>query len=247
MTKKEAVRRLSGIIGVVVALVVVALLVGRAPGVMASPDAVSYHDHADIYLQAEQFLADVAGEQEDYQLQPIDSRVRLQRCLEPLDIDFQRHRKGARRAILEVRCGGETAWRIYLSATVQRLGQVVVVQQPLLANERIQRHHLVLEKRDLVRLRHGHFERLEQVEGMHTKRAVRADTIVTPEMLYLPNMVNKGDQVTIQLRQGGLQVQMKGVALEDGHRDGRVQVQNSSSGKVVEGIVVAPSRVVVNP
>ncbi|HIJ29289.1 MAG TPA: flagellar basal body P-ring formation protein FlgA, partial [Gammaproteobacteria bacterium] len=82
-------------------------------------------------------------------------------------------------------------------------------------------------------------------KGKFAQRSIQGGVVLTPKMLFIPNLVDKGDQVTILFQQGDLKVQMKGVAMENGYRDGKIRVKNSSSGKMVEGVVTAPGRVLV--
>ncbi len=123
--------------------------------------------------------------------------------------------------------------------------EVVVTIAPVLKGERVDVNNLTLEMQDLSRLRKGYYESKEQLQGMYAKRALQGGVVLTPQLLFVPNLIDKGDQVSIQIQRGELRVQMEGVAIEDGYRDGKIRVRNNSSGKIVEGIVVAPGRVLV--
>ncbi len=207
---------------------------------------VAFHPLEDIYTQVQDFLEqDRGGEGVSIQLNPLDSRLRLKQCGVPLSIDYQRNRGRSGRAIIEVRCVGATPWRIYVTAKISEMREVVVTIAPVLKGERVDVNNLTLEMQDLSRLRKGYYESKEQLQGMYAKRALQGGVVLTPQLLFVPNLIDKGDQVSIQIQRGELRVQMEGVAIEDGYRDGKIRVRNNSSGKIVEGIVVAPGRVLV--
>ncbi len=212
---------------------------------MALPKG-EHHPLNEIYTEVEAFLEqDFGGEGVSIRISRMDSRLRLNKCSEPLLMEYQNRRRHGGRAVVEVRCVAEKPWRIYVTAHIRKTEPVVVVQVPLLKGEKVERNHLAYEDREVSRLRQGYFESFEQVEGRYAKRAIRAATVLTPHLIYIPNLINKGDQVSILVQIGELRVQMKGIALEDGHRDGKIRVKNSSSGKIVEGIAIAPSQVLV--
>ena len=203
-----------------------------------------HHPLHEIYQAVEQFLvADQGEEGVTIDVSPLDSRLRLKACSVPLLVDYQRSRSRSGRTIVQVRCQGEKPWRIYVTATVRKLQNVVVTLAPILKGERVALENLAYEQRDISRLRHGFFEEKEQLKGKFAKKAIRGDVVLTPQQLFVPNLIDKGDQVSILFQKGDLKVQMKGVALENGHRDGKIRVKNSSSGKIVEGTVIAPGRI----
>ncbi len=209
----------------------------------AAPDR---HSLLDIYSQVQNFLQqDQGGEGVSIEVKPLDSRLRLKYCKAPLEIDYQRGRGQVGRLVVEVRCVGSTPWRIYVTAKVNKMQSAVTTIAPVLKGERIESSNLVIEQHDLSRLRRGYFESKQLLEGKFAKRAIQGGVVLTPQLLYVPNAIDKGDQVSILIRRGDLRVQMEGVAMENGAMDGKIRVKNRSSGKVVEGVVVAPGRVMV--
>ncbi len=218
-----------------------------AAGNVAAAESKDRHPLTDILGQVERFLQqDLAEDGVMINVYPLDSRIFLKRCQAPLSIDYQRNRRRSGKVVTEVRCTGENPWRVYVSAKVYQVKKVAVATTTLMEGERIEPSHISYEARDLSRLRHGYFEDIAQLEGYLAKKMIQADTVLTPRLVYVPNLINKGDRVSILIRSGPLRVQMKGVAMENGHRDSRIRVKNSSSGKVVEGLVTAPAQVVVD-
>jgi flagellar basal body P-ring formation protein FlgA len=212
----------------------------------AKEKAVPPHSLGEIYAEVRDFLQqDQGGEGVTIDVLPLDSRLRLKACDVPLSLDYQRARSRSGKSIIQVRCSGVKPWRIFVSAVVRKVQNVVVTVAPILKGERVTEESLAFEEHDLSRLRQGYFEKKEQLKGKFAQRSIQGGVVLTPKMLFIPNLVDKGDQVTILFQQGDLKVQMKGVAMENGYRDGKIRVKNSSSGKMVEGVVTAPGRVLV--
>ncbi|MCP5089573.1 MAG: flagellar basal body P-ring formation protein FlgA, partial [Gammaproteobacteria bacterium] len=77
------------------------------------------------------------------------------------------------------------------------------------------------------------------------KTQLLAGRILTPAMLRADATIRKGQAVTLIINSGGINVQMSGKALMDGALNQRIQVENTNSGRVVEGIVRSPEHVEV--
>lgn len=60
-------------------------------------------------------------------------------------------------------------------------------------------------------------------------------------------LIRRGELVTLLSRGGAIEVRAQGKALGDGALGDSIQVQNSSSGRVVGGVVRAAGQVEVNP
>jgi flagella basal body P-ring formation protein FlgA len=60
---------------------------------------------------------------------------------------------------------------------------------------------------------------------------------VTPHMVEAPRLIQRGQEVTLVVEGTALAVRAKGTALGDAAEGERVQVRNSSSQEVVEGVV----------
>ncbi len=211
----------------------------------AAEQPSDHHPLEDIYTQVQDFLLQDQQEGDSFQLIPLDSRLRLKACAEPLDIRYQRNRSRSGQVVVEVRCRATSPWRVYLRARVERMREVVVSIAPTLKDEPVEMGNLQVALRDLSRLRQGYFETPDQLKGMYARKVIQGGEVLTPQLLYIPNLINKGDQVLIQIQRGELRVQMDGEAIEDGARDSKIRVRNHSSGKVVEGVAVAPGRVLV--
>jgi len=225
-------------------LLATVLMFSVTEDLIAAPSLEAPHSLQQIYTEVDQFLQQELRPQEGTSIEvvPLDSRLRLKSCSESLRLSWQGKRKSSGKVVIGVQCL-TAPWRLYVSAMIRAVRDVVVTQAAVLQGEPVTAQHLTTEPRDLTTLRQGYFESIEQVEGKYAKRAIRPGMVLHPKMLYRPELIKKGEQVSIVVNKGGLQVQMKGVALQGAYRDQRIQVRNSSSGKVVEGVAVAAGRV----
>lgn len=81
--------------------------------------------------------------------------------------------------------------------------------------------------------------------GMTPRKGVNAHKPLTESDLMMPEMVKKGESVTMTLSTGILNLTAQGKALETGAVGDIVRVLNISSNQVIEGTVTAPRTITV--
>ncbi len=82
--------------------------------------------------------------------------------------------------------------------------------------------------------------------GSTPRRAIAAGTLITPNDLQMPQMVSRGDLITMVYKQGGMYLTVKGRALEDGAIGQSIKVSNTGSNRTLEGRVTATKQVTIN-
>lgn len=134
---------------------------------------------------------------------------------------------------------GQPARTFFCQATIQAFGSPLVTGRELaagelLASQKVRRakeleltSYLALGKQPLFQLE----------ANLHLTRSLPADVILTWEDADYPLLVKKGDSVTIFVDMGAIQVQAPGRALADGKLGEQIKVMNTSSERIVEGIV----------
>ena len=172
---------------------------------------------------------------------PLDPRLRLKRCEEPLRAESASHNAG--RIAVRVSCSGPQPWRLYVRIEARRLGTVVVATRHLGAGTLLQAGDLRREERDLSRLPMGYAVQTREVIGRRLQRALRAGEAIPTGALARELLVKNGDPVTIVSGGAGYEISMRGTALRDGRQGARISVRNSSSGRIVQGHVIDRGRV----
>ncbi|MGI9247495.1 MAG: flagellar basal body P-ring formation chaperone FlgA [Woeseiaceae bacterium] len=216
------------------------LLFLLAASVSAATESVQWQATENIAATAEQFLRDRIGSaarRTTVQAGTLDSRHRLARCGKPLEAFLRRGTKIASRTIVGVRCTGEKPWKVYVPVAVVVTDTVLVARRTLPRGHLLVADDLATEKRDVSRLISGYISNVEELLGQRLKTQLIAGRVLTPAMLQADIAVKRGQAVTLTIKSRGIDIQMSGKALMDGAINQRIRVENTNSGRVVEGIV----------
>ncbi|HEY4544798.1 MAG TPA: flagellar basal body P-ring formation chaperone FlgA [Pedomonas sp.] len=87
---------------------------------------------------------------------------------------------------------------------------------------------------------------MEEIAGLEARRPLSAGAPVRAHDLRQPNLIKKGQAVTMVVSHGNLTIAAKGKALEDGSKGSIVRVQNINSNQVIQGEVTATGLVSVS-
>ena len=224
----------------VIAMTLVLLL---APGYLPAQDIQPLDSIRDVARDHVVETMLPAGQRNDVTIGRLDPRLRLRRCDAPLEA-FRNHsgRQGARSTI-GVRCTGSTPWTIYVSARIDSYMDVYVLNRSLARGERIQESDLDLVETNVGNLAHGYITDPTRAVGMEVRRAARGGEVLTPALLAPPELVRRGETVTVLASTGAAEITMQGEALDSGAKGDRIRVRNARSQRVVEGEIIGSNRV----
>ncbi|MES0874118.1 flagellar basal body P-ring formation chaperone FlgA [Sinimarinibacterium thermocellulolyticum] len=166
----------------------------------------------------------------------LDPRLRLPACTETPLADPPTLR-GAQTSVT-VRCT-RPPWTVYVPVRISDLRLVVVLAQAVAPGERLDPARLRLEMRDVAALPFGYVASLEEAAGLQARRALPSGAVLTPGDARPPQLVKRGQTVTLIGRGAGIEVRAEGTALAAGARGERVRVRNSASKRIIEGVVSA--------
>ena len=76
-------------------------------------------------------------------------------------------------------------------------------------------------------------------------QAMQAGRMVVDQSLQAPNLVLKGDPVSISYKSSHLAIRAKGTALESGSLQQKISVKNKVSNKIIDAIVIGRSSVAI--
>ena len=82
--------------------------------------------------------------------------------------------------------------------------------------------------------------------GLVARRAIPAGSVLTPTMLQVPNDVERGQTVLVEVHSGGAVVKVEAKAESAGHRGDTVSVRNATSGMLFRAEIEGKGRVLVN-
>lgn len=185
------------------------------------------------------------GQQVDVQVKALDQRLRLAYCLDHLDTTWSPGSRSLGRVTVQVACASPRPWRVHVQATVTMQGEVWTLARGMRRGEILNRDALVRQEVTLG-ANNTAFTSLgtpivdiEPWLGFTFTQRVNAGKVLNERMLKPPKLVSKGEAVVIRHLSRGLELRTRGVALSDAGARQQTQVRNSSSGKIIDVVVVA--------
>lgn len=175
----------------------------------------------------------------------LDTRLRLRACETELEGFLAPNTRFSGNSFVGIRCTSPVNWSLYVPVEVQVRGEVVVLVEARPRGSLVTARHVRLETRDLEGLASGYFTDANDVLDMVLRRPVLAGHVITPHMVEAPRLIQRGQEVTLIAEGAALSVRARGTALGDAAEGERVQVRNTSSQEVVEGVARGRGLVVV--
>lgn len=175
----------------------------------------------------------------------LDPRLRLAACGEGLEAFTPPGQRNVGFTTVGVRCSTPVAWTVYVQATVELMQPVLVLRHALPRGTVLSATDVEVVEQDVARLTFGYVVELKDVIGMTLRRSVTAGAVLHTGLIQQPTSIRRNERVTILGLIGGIEVRMEGQALMDGAKGDVIRVRNLSSGRDIEGVVVAPGVVQV--
>lgn len=226
----------------------VALLTAGVPAMSAQADATQ--DLAILRNTVSRFAMGLLGPQPQGTqifIEPgaLDARLRLAQCATP-EAFLPAGAKPAARFTVGVRCASP-AWSVYLPVTVESEVPVLVLRVPAASGATLTAADVEPQRRRVPGFATLYLTDTAQLSGRHLRQSAPPGTALNTELLVADIKVKRGQRVTLIARTGGFEVRAQGEAIADARPDGRVRVQNLSSGKIIEGSVETADTVRVGP
>jgi flagellar basal body P-ring formation protein FlgA len=177
---------------------------------------------------------------------PLDARLRLTPCPQALEADVPAGARLRDRVMVEVECLANPGWRTYVPVRIAGMRKAVVLRRSVVVGQVLKPEDVETLDSDPAQLPLGYFDDTGAVAGMTAGRSMAAGSVLSNQSLKLPNVILRGQTVTLLARGDGLNVRMAGRAMSDGYLNQRIKVQNISSGKLVEGIARSEQLVEIN-
>ncbi len=137
--------------------------------------------------------------------------------------------------------------RARMSGTVDRLSSIPVLRENL-------RKGTIIGKRDVEfmdipsrSVNHDTITNLEELKGMTPRRILHAGEPIRTGEIEAPQIVGRGQLVTMVFENGALSLTAKGKALENGAKGDLIRVVNTASNRTLEALVTGQREVTVQP
>ena len=143
----------------------------------------------------------------------------------------------------ELANGGTASWR-YTGSAVETI-EAAVPTRAFNRGDIIKAGDFTIERRPRGEFTSELPVAASEVAGLAARRSVRAGQPLRQSDLMKPEVVQKGETVTLQYQVPGIVLSMRGKALETGAEGDMVSVLNVESKRTVQGLVTGPGRVTI--
>lgn len=174
----------------------------------------------------------------------LDRYIKLSQCDRPLTLKLQGQRV-QRQTSVKVICDGSSPWSLYVSSTLYLEMPVVSLRRELPRRHVLRKEDLTTTLQNVYSLRDGYTTEASLIVGQELKRALRTGDVVYSFNLQAPDIIKKGDRVTVVARRNGLSVMSHGIALSDASAGEKVRIENQRSTRIIQAKVVGPGTVEV--
>jgi flagellar basal body P-ring formation protein FlgA len=130
---------------------------------------------------------------------------------------------------------------------VADVARVPVLTRAILKGDVVSASDFAIERRRRSEMNGDVITDAAKLAGTIAKRPLPRGTIVRDVDVQRPDAIERNAAVTLVYEQPGLQLTLRGRALQAGTMGDMIQVQNITSKKIVEGTITAPGRVTVAP
>lgn len=203
-----------------------------------------------VEQEAESFLKATLGtKMPNYEshvtVNKIDNRLRLPQCDKPLT--YRLHDKSLRASNVTLRalCEGQITWSFYLTAKVAYEGPVLVAAMDIARYQTLSETDVKIENRRITNISGNHLSGKHLAVGQQTTRALRAGDTIKASNLSAPQVIAKGDHVTVTAVSDGISVSTAGTAMGNGRVGEQIRVQNNKTERVIKARVTAAGQVQV--
>ena len=147
---------------------------------------------------------------------------------------------------MEVMIDGERWRQIYPRFTVQARTMVPVLNTSLARHQQLQEGMFDWQTKDLARLSVSPFLEEEELLGLRARRNLNEGTVLGPDLMEKPPLVERGDQVQLLVVHGMIRVSVMGEARESGVYGDLIRVRNNDSGEILQARVIGESLVQID-
>ena len=222
--------------------IIAALLIGGPAAAM--PQSLERQATGKLHKEVVRHLAEPGARVRvsDIRLTPhgLDSKIRR---IDSLELSHPSRPYG--RVSARVRLSLKDGQRVsgYVSAMVSAEVPVWVATRSVRRGEPVGHDAVVIEQRDLARLMRGTLRATDSVDELVATRDLRAGQALSASLVTTPEMVRRGDSVSVTVQVGNVFVRAEGEALRSGRRGQRIPVRVGASRRVMTATIEGPRKV----
>lgn len=166
---------------------------------------------------------------------PIDSRIKFYQCSSAIKYKLASDRSFTRQFPVKVSCDeGIKPWKTYIQVVVSEMVEALVVTKNIAKGVRIDADMLKVALVDKFKVKARSISSIDSVLGGRAMRNISRGYQIGLQDVCL---VCKGDDVSIIAKSGSMMIKTSGTAIENGAKGETIKVQNSSSQRIVKGVI----------
>ncbi|MCK8824572.1 flagellar basal body P-ring formation chaperone FlgA [Fuchsiella alkaliacetigena] len=202
--------------------------------------------------KAEEYILgslDLAEEDVEIRVQRVSDEIRLPKGEVDLKVGNFSGRALLGRATIpiDIYVDGDFFRKNHVQVEVQAYQEVLVAQEAISRNQSLNEEQFELERKSISASSRGEpIDNFEDISGSKARRPINRGQIITENLVEIPPLVSRNEEVTIIAEVGGVNITTKGLALEDGAEGQTIQVENLTSGRELRAKVIAKDKVKVN-
>jgi flagella basal body P-ring formation protein FlgA len=168
----------------------------------------------------------------------LDNRLRLAHCSsKEISAALPAGATLQARATVGVSCAGPVHWTVFVPVTIESKTDVLVLTHAVNRDTRLTAADVTVETRRTAGPGNAYLTKPAELSGRTVRRPLAAGSTLSVDMFTPDLIVRRGQEVTLVSAAGSVEVRANGRAMVDGAAGARIQVQNLSSQRVVEGTV----------
>jgi flagellar basal body P-ring formation protein FlgA len=167
----------------------------------------------------------------------LDSRLRLAQCESALSASLPAGVSLQARSTVGVTCAGPVHWTVYVPVTLESRINVLVLKHPVAREARLTAADVAVDTRKVTGPGTAYLTSVADLSGRSVRRPLAAGVSLSADMFMPDLIVRRGQAVTLLSDGGAIEVRAAGRAMADAAAGARIQVQNLSSMRVIEGVV----------
>ena len=167
----------------------------------------------------------------------LDGRLRLPHCGSALSASLPVGTALQARSTVGVSCAGPSKWTVYVPVTIESQIAVLVLQHAVARGTKLAAADVTIETRKTSGPGAAYLASPSELSGRTVRNPLAAGTTLAAEMFSPDLIVRRGQEVTLLSSGGAIEVRASGRAMTDAAAGARIQVQNLSSMRMIEGVV----------
>ncbi len=209
------------------------------------PEPAGISAHIDNFLASYAATMTANGYRVEYEPGNIDPRLRHKECANKMELKFKRDPLKQAQTTIELNCTDAQPWKLYIASEIRIYGQAISASSPIARGAVITETDISLAETQVNSGRADIITRHDHVIGMIARRSIPAGQHLTSRVLKAPELVDRGDQVTIIAQGNAVAIKTQGTALSSGSLGQQISVRNNRSERVIRARVIDRGQVAI--